>query len=507
MALGLRTGSSAPGEPQLEPVPETAFDQLEPSVAQLLRSGQAELDQMLLQTHDPAELAGKFGSQGVLYFSHDLPAAARACFENAQRLAPEDFRWPYYLGHVYLELARLPRSIESFERAWKLKPDYLPTPIHLARVYLRQRPLERAEQLLNQVLAKNPELAAAYVELGQLALARKDYPHAVELLERALRLAPQASAIHYPLGLAFRGLGDLKRAAEFLGRRGATEAPLEDPLIEDAREATIGELVHGQRGNEAFVRGEFELAVEEFKQAVAANPDSSRARGNLAAALARSGNIEAALRQLEQALALDPDNLQANLTYGTLLAQRGRDAEATTYYRKALSIQPELKDAHFNLANALLRLGETGPAAKHFQNVLELDPANSVARYGLGVALVRTQRWPEAAAALEQAFAEQPDSQLFGNTLVRLLAACPDDSVRDGERAFKLADQLVRKERSLQNAEILAMALAEVGRFAEAVKLQENALNAVRDTGPKELEARLAANLALYRAERPCRTP
>jgi tetratricopeptide (TPR) repeat protein len=223
--------------------------------------------------------------------------------------------------------------------------------------------------------------------------------------------------------------------------------------------------------------------------------------------LARSGNVEAALPQLEQALALDPDNLQANLTYGTLLAQRGRDAEATVYYRKALSIQPELKDAHFNLGNALLRMGESEPAAKHFQSVLELDPANSVARYGLGVALVRVQRWPEAAAALEQAFAEQPDSQLFGNTLVRLLAACPDDSVRDGERAFKLADQLVRKERSLQNAEILAMALAEVGRFAEAVKLQENALNAVRGTGQKELEARLAANLALYRAGRPCRTP
>ena len=60
---------------------------------------------------------------------------------------------------------------------------------------------------------------------------------------------------------------------------------------------------------------------------------------------------------------------------------------------------------------------------------------------------------------------------------------------------------------SQEVTETLAMALAEVGRFDEAVKRQTEAIRDARRAGRADLAARLGANLRLYEARRPCRTP
>ena len=53
----------------------------------------------------------------------------------------------------------------------------------------------------------------------------------------------------------------------------------------------------------------------------------------------------------------------------------------------------------------------------------------------------------------------------------------------------------------------MAMALAEGGRFEQAVEWQRVAMAAAADEGNTEAAQRLAANLALYEGHQPCRTP
>jgi hypothetical protein len=53
----------------------------------------------------------------------------------------------------------------------------------------------------------------------------------------------------------------------------------------------------------------------------------------------------------------------------------------------------------------------------------------------------------------------------------------------------------------------MAMALAEVGRFEDAVKWQSEALEAARRAGRTDMTAHLAANLRLYQGRQPCRMP
>jgi tetratricopeptide (TPR) repeat protein len=340
-----------------------------------------------------------------------------------------------------------------------------------------------------------------------VALAARDFPLAVHHLERALALAPEASELHYPLGLAYRGAGDRGRAQAFLGRRGQGEVPLADPWMDEVEALARGLAVHQNRGNEAFLAGDFAAAVAEFRQAVAAGPESAVARVNLAAALARTGDPAGARAELERALALDPDLALAHFTLGALLAQERRDAEAEPHYRRAVALDPAFRDAHFNLGNALRRLGRPEEAAASFARVVELDPGSGPARYAHALTLIELRRWAEARAALEEAHRLLPGDRYLANLLARVLAAAPDPAVRDGERAVALAERLVAAERDVLHVAALAKALAEVGRFDDAVRWQEDALAAARRAGRRDLEAGLAADLDRYRRGEPSRTP
>jgi len=87
------------------------------------------------------------------------------------------------------------------------------------------------------------------------------------------------------------------------------------------------------------------------------------------------------------------------------------------------------------------------------------------------------------------------------------LATCPTASVRRGAEAVALAERAARlsggHEPSVLDA--LAAAYAEAGRFPDAVRTAERALDLARQQGNAQLAVGLDARAALYRARTPFR--
>jgi hypothetical protein len=100
-----------------------------------------------------------------------------------------------------------------------------------------------------------------------------------------------------------------------------------------------------------------------------------------------------------------------------------------------------------------------------------------------------------------------PDQPGFPHALARVLAAAPDDRVRDGARAVSLMNELLKSQQTLAMAETMAMALAESGRFDDAAKWQQDAIRAASESKREDLVRKLTVNLGLYQSGRPCRTP
>ena len=459
-----------------------------------------------------ARRAEAYGELGKLLMAGEYLDEAERCFRNAHVLAPDGFRWLYYLGHVFRSTGRLTEAVEYFERALRLRPDDLAARTWLGQVHIDAGRPEAAEPHLARARALHPDTPAVLFQLGRAAAARRDYASAVAFFEDALRLDPAATAIRYPLAMAYRGLGDVDKAQAYLdgggGRAGdGAGVTLPDPLMAEVNAALRSPQVHWDLGLVAGARDDWPEAVRQFREAARLGPDLPVVRLNLGLALNRTGDARAALDQLEEAVRLDPRLAAAHFAMGTLYERSGRDQEAMERYTLASTHDPNHAEAHLRLADTLRRTDRIETSLAPYRRAVELEPDWREARFGEAMVLVRLARYPEALRRLRAAMDLHPGEPAFPLAVARLLAAAPDARVRDGTEALVLARAVEETHKTTAVAETMAMALAELGRFAEAVEWQRAAMAGAAAGGQAGASQRMATNLALYRLGRPCRTP
>lgn len=493
-------------QPALQPIPHPSLSGLDRDVAAQLEDARALVDGLVQEKQiAPEELATTYGELCRLYHAYGLADAAVPCYANAVRLAPRDFRWSYYLARLQQEGGKLAEAEASYRRALDLQPGYLPARVHLGEVLLAGNRTDEAEAVLSQVLAADRKNAAAHAALGEVFLSRRQYLDAVRHLEAALAAAPDADRLHHPLGLAYRGAGDLDEARKHLEKAGKVGVRPADPLTDEMEALRQGSTVHLLRGRVAFRFGRYQDAAAEFRKAVAAQPDSVPARINLAAALGETGDRNGAKEQLMEVLKRAPDNNTAHFNLGTLMALEGETAGAVVHFQEAVRIDPNDGAARVALAQALEKDSRLGEALAQYEKAVGLQPQDEQGWLGEAGLLVRLGRFKDAKAVLEAAYGNLPASGRILHAFARLLAACPDPSLREGKRALEMASKVYEALPTAAHAETVALALAESGNCQNAAEWQRKAIEAARKEGPPERVAAMEAGLKRYEAGEMCR--
>jgi tetratricopeptide (TPR) repeat protein len=272
------------------------------------------------------------------------------------------------------------------------------------------------------------------------------------------------------------------------------------------------------------------------------NPASWMAQNNFAAVLTQSGRLDEAFTHLQKALEIDPDNVETHNNLGYVLLQMGRAEESLAHFQRALEIEPNRAAAvHYNLGHALLQKGRADEAVSHLEKALEIDPTYLPAHGDLGNALLQIGRVQESLAHLQMALEINPDYVEahfnLANTLLQMgrvdeaishlqkvlttdpddpeaqknmawvLATWPEARIRDGVKAVELAEranQLTKNQDPFIGA-TLAAAYAETGRFPDAIRTAEAALQLATDSGNVALAEGIRAHLVLYRSGHPFR--
>ena len=493
----------------LQAVPTPDFSTMEPRVEAQMRAVHEALRQRIADSGASARGLGRaYGEMASLLMAARDLRTAEPYYRNALTLEPSERRWAYYLGHLYRNQGPLAEAAASFEHARALAPDDVATLVWLGEAYLALGRPDEARPLFGRAVERDPASAAAWYGAGRVALAAGELRPAVEALERALEHDPGASAAHYPLGLAWRGLGDLERARRHLAVPGTVEPQPADPLMTALDDLLESAAAYEARGRFAFDAGRWASAADLFERALALDPANAGLRQRLGTALWRMGDLRGAEDQLRRVEPEAPEFVSARIALGGLLEEAGRREEAAAILAAAVERDPGDARARVALAGVLGRSGRPEEALAEYARVPALDPARPDAAFGTAMNLVRLERYGEARERLEAAADDFPAQRSrFTHPLARLLAAAPDDGVRDGGRALAIVEGLAETEQSLLLGETLAMALAEVGRYAEAAAVQRDLIAAAGGTGLRDAATALGGNLRRYERGLPCRQP
>lgn len=471
------------------------------------------------------ELAEAYGTLGKYYIAHHLNDAAEVALFNASLLAPDDFRWAYYLGFVYQMVGKLELERDAFERALALRPEDVPAHLRLAELLLALGENEEAYRRFKLAGELSPAEAAALGGLGRAALALDRPEEAVGHLEKALELQPGATIVHYQLALAYRGLGDMEAARAHLELRGDGEISYADPLMyaieplkkEDVVEAVLemaaeptehddrdvaifaGAYLTGLPGAVGRIRDAVEaLALEAEQQAPSSKQAASnrltRARLHFAAASIRleEGDLGAARSEVEAALALASDMVPAMLMLGFVLEETGDPEAAIERFSAALELDPDSTRALLSRANARFSLRRDREAIADLERLCGLGHERGGARIRLAVAYHRLGELETAKAhymrALELNLGPSDAAQVHHHLgIIEMQTGSDERAIEEYRTALALDPQLVAARLDLGSA------LNRLGRFQEA----SEAFRQVVEVNPNSVRARLGEAEAL----------
>jgi len=151
------------------------------------------------------------------------------------------------------------------------------------------------------------------------------------------------------------------------------------------------------RGNARMALRQLNLALEDYLQASALQPQASSVKVNLAVLLKELGELALAESLLREVLAQEPGHVDAWSNLGTICYYQADYAQAWHCQQQALDIAGDSPARLNNLAMACIAALQPLQAEQQLRRALALPDAPAVCRFNLAVALLMQGRYAVAA--------------------------------------------------------------------------------------------------------------
>lgn len=215
-----------------------------------------------------------------------------------------------------------------------------------------------------------------------------------------------------------------------------------------------------------------------YERWLESEPESAPLHNSVASLYLELNRPQDAVRHFRAAAHIEPESAAAHFNLGTALTVAGDYESAVLEYQRALTLKKDYALAHNNLASILLATGKLEEALAHLSEAIKLDPNNAQAHYNAGIAGLRQGKHADAIGHLKRAVQLAPDAAGAIVDLAWLLAASPQDSLRDPGLAMRLAERAVSLTgwKDAGALDVLAAAQAANDDFERAVDTTDAAL-------------------------------
>jgi tetratricopeptide (TPR) repeat protein len=246
-------------------------------------------------------------------------------------------------------------------------------------------------------------------------------------------------------------------------------------------------------------------SVSLWSRAVALDDDNDVALYNLALAEIVQGRSDLAIEHLTRLVALVPDHDLAKKRLDALVADRelraaeasaaaGRLGEAMAAFDRALARDPARTRARRGRGMAALQAGDVARAADDLAMAVRNGEDDPAVIGAFAYVLVATGRGADAVPLLTRAVERSPADVGLASNLARLLVTVQPPSLRDPDRALRLAARAndATGGRDPRILDTLALALAATGRRQDATEAMDVAITLARESGDTAMAAELS---------------
>jgi serine/threonine-protein kinase len=270
----------------------------------------------------------------------------------------------------------------------------------------------RERDLVAAHSTRDPEAYSSYLRgLGYLQDYSKpeNIESAIAAFNASLEKDPRYSLAHAGVGEAYWQMYEHTRDRHLVGQAlEACQRAVSLGAGQAAGRACLGMVYNGT--------GEYELAVQQFRQAVELEPTSDAAHRGLAAAYDRLRKPKEAEETYRRAIALRPQYWAGYNWMGAFYYFQGRYAEAAEMFRKVVSLAPDSFRGYSNLCAAEAAQGLYVQSLGACERSVAIRPSGD-GYSNVGTAYFYLRRFEEAAQAYQKAVDLEPHDYLWWGNL------------------------------------------------------------------------------------------
>jgi tetratricopeptide (TPR) repeat protein len=392
-------------------IPVYSAEGLDPAIAAAINEARAAVERSPRSSEAWAHYA-------LVLFAHDKYVECRVPFEQAEKLDPQDPRWPYYRGLALL-YENPTECAAALRKALALNPQYGPFKLRLAEQLLQLDQPDEAEVLFREILkaAKNarrmspndeidfPGEPRAWLGVGKIQMRRQHWNDAIEPLRSAANHPGSRKAAHSALAEVYFVLGKEQEVQAERTKADALPAdvPWADPLIQEADKLRTGLVARIDRAKALESAGAAPEAIAAIRQIASDYPNSDEAQFTLGRILLEVGEVEKAEIAFRETLTINPKHADALYLLAVVLFSRKDYVGAEDCLQRAVAEWSTFYKAYFDLGQCRLKLGNKAGAEQAFRSALRARPDLARAHLALGELLLETGKRGEAISYLENA--------------------------------------------------------------------------------------------------------
>jgi putative PEP-CTERM system TPR-repeat lipoprotein len=270
---------------------------------------------------------------------------------------PQDSAAHLVYGTALVAADKRPEARAQYEQAARLAPDNLATLLSLGSLDLLEGRYKDATGRYETVLKHDPRNEAAMMALSRIALSQGDQAGAIKWSKQAIDAAPKSPTPYIALVLLYSESGQFDDAVNTARR--LLEIDPDNPAALNALGAAQMNAGHPKD------------ALKTLEKAVGLAPQSALYRTNLARAQLINKDNRAAENNLQQVIKTDPDQVQAAILLATIKSQ-AHDLPGALALARKLQAQPATEAAGFALEGDLQMANKSpGDAATAYQKGLK----------------------------------------------------------------------------------------------------------------------------------------